>query len=80
MGLIRRIKIRRAIKRIMKEHRELLNRLGSDYDSNGHAYWDYDWHTNDPADDWRLIDKSSIGTIHTDGEVDPSMKNGWISE
>jgi hypothetical protein len=62
------------------KHDEVLNKLGSDYDSDGHAYWDYDWHTNDPADDWRLIDKSSIGTIHTDGEVDPSMKNGWISE
>lgn len=28
-----------------------------DYDANGFPYWDFDWHTDDPLDDWRLINK-----------------------
>ena len=26
-----------------------------DYDENNIPYWDYDWHTKNPQDDWRLI-------------------------
>jgi hypothetical protein len=31
-----------------------------DYDENGHAYWDYDWH-EDPitGDAWRLVKKKA---------------------
>lgn len=56
MGLIKRIKIKCAIKRIIKENKELLEQIGSDYDENGHPYWDYDWHEDDEhGSNWRLI-------------------------
>jgi hypothetical protein len=33
---------------------EMSSDAWNDQDENGHPYWDFDWHTDDPSDDWRL--------------------------
>ena len=38
--MLRKIKLRLAIWRMMRDNKELLERLGSDYDENGIPYWD----------------------------------------
>ena len=39
------------VKQIMEEHGELLDRLGSDYDSDGVPYWEK-WPKKDGSFDW----------------------------
>jgi len=36
----RAIKVKQIIEQTLKENQELLDRLGSDYDSNGVPYWE----------------------------------------
>lgn len=38
--MFRKLKLRLAIRRMLKDNRELLERLGSDYDENGIPYWE----------------------------------------
>lgn len=38
--MFRKIKLRLAIWRMMRDNKELLERLGSDYDENGIPYWE----------------------------------------
>lgn len=38
--MFRKLKIRWAIRSMLKDNRELLERLGSDYDENGIPYWE----------------------------------------
>lgn len=38
--MFRRLKLRLAIRHMMKNNKELLDRLGSDYDENGIPYWE----------------------------------------
>ncbi len=37
---IRTIRLKSAIEKAFEENKELLERLGSDYDENGKPYWD----------------------------------------
>ena len=37
---IRTIRLKSAIKKAFEENKELLEKLGSDYDENGKPYWD----------------------------------------
>ena len=36
----RSLKVKAAIERVFKENEEMLDRLGSDYDSDGTPYWE----------------------------------------
>ena len=36
----RALKVKAAIERVFKENEEMLDRLGSDYDNDGVAYWE----------------------------------------
>lgn len=45
----------------------------NDYDDRGIPYWDYWWHTDDPADDWRILPKSKFENVR-DGEIHPSIE------
>lgn len=36
----RYIRMRIHLQKVFKDNAEILNRLGSDYDKNGNAYWD----------------------------------------
>ena len=38
--MFRKIKLRLAIRGMKRDNRELLERLGSDYDENGIPYWE----------------------------------------
>ena len=38
--MLRKIKLRLAIWRMSRDNKELLERLGSDYDENGVPYWE----------------------------------------
>ena len=38
--MLRKIKLRLAIWRMRRDNKELLERLGSDYDENGIPYWE----------------------------------------
>jgi hypothetical protein len=37
-------KFKESVTKLMEEHSELLERLGSDYDDNGVPYWDQQIH------------------------------------
>ena len=39
-NMFRKIKLRLAIWRMMRDNKELLERLGSDYDEHGIPYWE----------------------------------------
>ena len=40
-AILRKIKLRLHIKNMMRDNKEILDKIGSDYDEHGYPYWHY---------------------------------------